>query len=162
MKRHVNDDHFCLVLNIDVNVNVNATKRCVFFAGSPLLPMSINATNQRQREPYIKPAGLFLPTTRRPLFVSPCRHSLSSTFTTSAENLKGTINKSLTLRVKDNSTIYLEPVPAEATLKSVAGASMVKAVAFVEGAHAGMFGAELLSIGVRGRRLLRFFFFQYI
>lgn len=58
------------------------------------------------------------------------RNSLSSTFTTSAETLKGTITKALASRTKDNSTIYLEPVPSQATLKDVPGAGMVKAVQF--------------------------------
>ncbi|CAM9301607.1 unnamed protein product, partial [Hapterophycus canaliculatus] len=58
------------------------------------------------------------------------RNSLSSTFTTSAESLKGTITKALNSRAKDNSTIYLEPVPSQATLKDVPGAGMVKAVPF--------------------------------
>lgn len=61
------------------------------------------------------------------------RNSLSSTFTTSAETLRGTITKALASRKRDNSTIYLEPVPAQATLKDVPGAVMVKAVPFVEG-----------------------------
>lgn len=60
----------------------------------------------------------------------PSRNSLSSTFTTSAESLKGTITKTLNARAKDNSTIYLEPVPSQATLKDVPGAGMVKAVPF--------------------------------
>lgn len=58
------------------------------------------------------------------------RNSLSATFTTSAESLKGTITKALNARAKDNSTIYLEPVPNQATLKDVPGAGMVKAVPF--------------------------------
>eukprot|EP00752_Nemacystus_decipiens_P018228 g16356.t1 len=61
------------------------------------------------------------------------RNSLSTTFTTSAETLKGTITKALASRSKDNSTIYLEPVPSQATLKDVPGAGMVKAVPFVLG-----------------------------
>lgn len=65
------------------------------------------------------------------------RNSLSSTFTSSAETLNGTVTKALSTCVKDNSTIYLEPVPSQATLKDVPGAGMVKAVPFVAGGHAG-------------------------
>eukprot|EP00903_Cladosiphon_okamuranus_P015118 g13981.t1 len=61
------------------------------------------------------------------------KNSLSSIFTTSAETLKGIITKTLSSRSKDNSTIYLEPVPSQATLKDIPGAGMVKAVPFEEG-----------------------------
>lgn len=60
------------------------------------------------------------------------RNSLSSTFTTKAETLKGIVTKALNSRAKDNSTIYLEPVPNQATLNAVPGLGMVKPTPFVE------------------------------
>ncbi|CAN0515520.1 unnamed protein product, partial [Laminaria digitata] len=59
-----------------------------------------------------------------------------------AETLKGTIVKSVASRVKDNATIYLEPVPSQATLKDVPGAGMVKPVPFVQGPLAVPAGQE--------------------
>ncbi|CAM9517364.1 unnamed protein product, partial [Ectocarpus fasciculatus] len=60
------------------------------------------------------------------------RNSLSSTFTTKADTLKGIVTKALNSRAKDNSTIYLEPVPSQATLNAVPGLGMVKPTPFVE------------------------------
>lgn len=62
-----------------------------------------------------------------------CRTSLSSTFTGSAAKLQATVTKVLNSAAKDNNTIYIEPVPSQASLKTVPGAGMVKAVPFVEG-----------------------------
>ena len=51
-------------------------------------------------------------------------------------------------QVKDNATIYLEPVPSQATLKDVPGAGMVKPVPFVQRPLTGV------CLDVRGKRLL--------
>lgn len=44
------------------------------------------------------------------------------------------MTKALASRTKDNSTIYLEPVPSQGTLKDVPGAGMVKASPFAASA----------------------------
>ncbi|CAM9433784.1 unnamed protein product, partial [Sphacelaria rigidula] len=61
------------------------------------------------------------------------RQALSSTFTASATTLNANITKTLSSRVKDNSTIYMEPVPGQLSVKPIPGACMVKTLPFVEG-----------------------------
>ncbi|CAN0419376.1 unnamed protein product, partial [Discosporangium mesarthrocarpum] len=55
-------------------------------------------------------------------------HSLSQSFTSSAEGLRATISNNLKGAVADNASIYLEVVPPYDTLPTLSGTSIVKPI----------------------------------
>lgn len=59
------------------------------------------------------------------------KHSFDLPSPTTGTQLKAKIVKNRATAEKDNSTIYLEPIPAETTLKPVATACMVKVSSFL-------------------------------
>lgn len=47
--------------------------------------------------------------------------------------MNGNVHKSLALRKKDNSLVYMEVVPPRSTVQKVSGAGMARVIVFTEG-----------------------------